>query len=311
MKLTKTIISPVLSILLILSISFLTNCSSDSSNNDGSNDNANAAPIFSGATSATADSTSAITISWSAATDDTSAASAIVYDIYQATSAGGQSYSSPSYTTTAGATSYQVTGLSSLTDYYFVVRARDEAGNSDGNTTEVTARTDKLLLSEGDLVITEIMANPNDVDDSDGEYIEIYNASGKTIDFSVNNVILEKVASTTATYTISTGTVDSGDYFLLCNNVDSTENSGITTCDTIFDVGGLTNGGANLNLTEDTTAIDTVTYASSTDEKSFELATNKLTADNSNTATNWGLAVSTYGDGNNYGTPGTINDYTN
>ncbi|VAX33567.1 hypothetical protein MNBD_NITROSPIRAE03-1875, partial [hydrothermal vent metagenome] len=100
-------------------------------------------PTFGGAATATAVSSSQIDLTWTAATDNVTPSSNIVYLIYISTTSGGQDFLlPPSYTTAAGATTYSVTGgLSSSTTYYFVVRARDEAGNIDNNTVEVSATT--------------------------------------------------------------------------------------------------------------------------------------------------------------------------
>src|SRR5215218_3743896 len=76
------------------------------------------------------------TLRWSPASDDRTPASEIVYEVYQATSPGGEEFDTPSYTTPAGATSYTTPELSSGTTYYFVVRARDSDGNVDGNLVE-------------------------------------------------------------------------------------------------------------------------------------------------------------------------------
>lgn len=97
-------------------------------------------PTFGGLRSAKADNKT-ITLRWAPASDNVSAATNIVYDIFQSATPGGESFAAPSYTSAAGAVSYTVTGLTLATKYYFVVRARDEAGNSDGNTTEVGAMT--------------------------------------------------------------------------------------------------------------------------------------------------------------------------
>lgn len=104
------------------------------------------APTFAGLTSATALNTD-ITLSWSAATDNVSAAADLVYSIYQSAAAGGQMYNMPSYTTLPGATSYKITGLVPNTTYYFAVRARDAAGNIDANTVERSAKTGGVSLS--------------------------------------------------------------------------------------------------------------------------------------------------------------------
>jgi hypothetical protein len=61
----------------------------------------------------------------------------IIYDVYQATTRGGENYSMPTYTTAPGATSFTTPMLPVFeTTYYFVVRARDRHGNEDANTVE-------------------------------------------------------------------------------------------------------------------------------------------------------------------------------
>jgi hypothetical protein len=104
------------------------------------------APTFAGLTSATAASTD-LTLSWSAATDNVSAAADLVYQIHQATAAGAEVFNTPTYTTAPGATSYKLTGLAPNTTYYFVARARDAAGNVDSNTVERSAKTGGVSLS--------------------------------------------------------------------------------------------------------------------------------------------------------------------
>jgi hypothetical protein len=97
------------------------------------------APVFAGLTSATAASSSSATLAWSAATDDVTPAAQLVYLVYYSTTAGGQNFAMPSVTTTAGATSVTVGGLSPSTTYHFVVRARDATGNIDGNVLQRSA----------------------------------------------------------------------------------------------------------------------------------------------------------------------------
>jgi len=75
-------------------------------------------------------------LSWRTARDDRTPRSRIVYDIYMATTPGGQSFAHPTYTTAAGATSFATPPLSSVEQHYFVVRARDAAGNRDRNRRE-------------------------------------------------------------------------------------------------------------------------------------------------------------------------------
>lgn len=98
-------------------------------------------PVFSGVVVAEAVSGSRINLLWGAAVDETTPTDAIVYDIYQAPEPGGQNFTAPAYTTEPGDLSFTVTGLDAATTYYFVVRARDEAGNQDQNTEERSAST--------------------------------------------------------------------------------------------------------------------------------------------------------------------------
>lgn len=97
-------------------------------------------PSFAGATAAQSGPNS-VTVSWSAASDNVSPAGQITYLLYQASTAGGATFNQPSFTTAPGATSFSVGKLAIRTTYYFVVRARDEAGNVDANRTEVSATT--------------------------------------------------------------------------------------------------------------------------------------------------------------------------
>jgi hypothetical protein len=75
-------------------------------------------------------------LAWDPAKDNRTPSGQIVYDVYQATTAGGEDFSAPTYTTPAGATSFDTPPLTTDQVFYFVVRARDKAGNSDSNTVE-------------------------------------------------------------------------------------------------------------------------------------------------------------------------------
>jgi hypothetical protein len=101
-------------------------------------------PTFAGLKSATTcipgpigpERTSSYHLSWEAATDNVTPSSKIIYNVYQASMAGGENFSQPTYTTAAGVTSFDTPQLSSIKTFYFVVRARDQAGNEDSNTVE-------------------------------------------------------------------------------------------------------------------------------------------------------------------------------
>jgi hypothetical protein len=80
--------------------------------------------------------TTSYTLRWEPATDNVTRSTKMVYDVYQASAPGGEDFSTPTYTTAAGATSFVTPPLPTDQAVYFVVRARDRAGNSDSNTIE-------------------------------------------------------------------------------------------------------------------------------------------------------------------------------
>jgi hypothetical protein len=101
-------------------------------------------PTFAGLNSATTcipgpiggGRTTSYHLTWDPATDNVTPSNRIVYDVYQATAPGGEDFSAATYTTPAGATSFDTPPLPTGKSFYFVVRARDQAGNRDSNTVE-------------------------------------------------------------------------------------------------------------------------------------------------------------------------------
>jgi predicted GH43/DUF377 family glycosyl hydrolase len=84
-----------------------------------------------------------VTLNWQTATDPDTVHSnsdpslPINYDVFYSTTSGGQDFISPNATTTA--LTIDVTGLTDGVLYYFVVRARDSAGNQESNIVERSA----------------------------------------------------------------------------------------------------------------------------------------------------------------------------
>jgi hypothetical protein len=101
-------------------------------------------PSFAGLKSATtcipgpigAGRTSSYHLRWDPATDNVSPSRKIAYDVYQANTFGAEDFATPTYTTPAGATSFTTPPLPTDKTFSFIVRARDQAGNSDSNTVE-------------------------------------------------------------------------------------------------------------------------------------------------------------------------------
>jgi hypothetical protein len=110
------------------------------------------APRFAGLTRATActpgaqrpgEKTPAL-LTWNSARDNRTLRSRLVYDVYMSSTPGGEDFLSPTWTTKPGVSRFRTPGLPAHGAAYFVVRARDQAGNEDGNTVE-RALTDPCL----------------------------------------------------------------------------------------------------------------------------------------------------------------------
>jgi len=94
-------------------------------------------PTFAGATGATTPTLNSIDLTWAAATD---ASGPIAYEVFLSLTSGVYDFTGPpDYSVaTLGTTA---TGLASNTTFYFIVRARDNQGNTELNTVEVSKRT--------------------------------------------------------------------------------------------------------------------------------------------------------------------------
>jgi hypothetical protein len=105
-------------------------------------------PTFAGCTGVVVQSDArTATFSWSPATDPVTSPDKIVYDVFQGLAPGAEDYTKPIATSDPGATSVFVTDLTPDATLYWVVRARDQAGNRDSNAAEQTGVTD-VSLSE-------------------------------------------------------------------------------------------------------------------------------------------------------------------
>jgi hypothetical protein len=170
----------------------------------------------------------------------------------------------------------------------------------------------------GDIVINEIMQNPAAVSDTLGEWIEIYNTTGATI--NINGWTLKDDGADS--HVINNGgplNVASGSYVVLCRNGNSSTNGGVT-CDYTYSGFLLANGDDEVVLQEDAGAqqeIARVVYdggptfpdptgASMVYVPSAQPPVVGYFADNQ-LATQWGTSTSSFG-GGDLGTPGSRND---
>jgi hypothetical protein len=155
-------------------------------------------PIFGGLINATATSTTAIELAWNAAEDDTTPASDMEYLIFQSTSSGSYDFMNPTYVVPAASIStlvtgnttglsYTVSGLNPCTDYFFVVRARDGAGNTDDNAEEFSTTTEcinfTLTVIRAGTGSGSITSSPAGIDCGD-DCSEVYE-EGTTVNLQV------------------------------------------------------------------------------------------------------------------------------
>lgn len=94
-------------------------------------------PTFDGVVSAREIASGLLEVTWGNGDDDRTDPSDLVYDIYVATTTGGQDFNTPTATSGAGVLSQMVSISQESLRYYIVVRTRDEAGNRDINVKEL------------------------------------------------------------------------------------------------------------------------------------------------------------------------------
>jgi hypothetical protein len=108
----------------------------------GKTGNDSEAPSFAGATKAEPATAAAVRLSWKSASDDLTPDEALTYVVYFGTKSGEVDLEAPFAVSAPGDSSMVVSGLPLAdTEYFFVVRARDAAGNMDDNEIEVSAKS--------------------------------------------------------------------------------------------------------------------------------------------------------------------------
>ncbi len=168
-------------------------------------------------------------------------------------------------------------------------------------------------LAAGDLIITEIMQNPDAVDDSLGEWLEIYNSTDSTVDLSGIELSDDGSDSHTIADTVE---VPAGGYAVLGRDDDSTANGGVTVSYAYGSDYTLANGDDEVILSYDGLIIDEVAYDGGTDfpdptGASMSLDGAILDSSDNDDGTNWCAESTSALDGGDYGTPGSANNQCN
>jgi hypothetical protein len=119
---------------------------------------------FGGATAAAPASATALYLAWASASDAGMADASIAgftYNVYLATTSGGENFSSPTTTSATGAFSTVLDdGLTMGATYYAVVRAVDAAGHEDDNKVEVSATLQADTAPPVFAGVTSVMTAP-------------------------------------------------------------------------------------------------------------------------------------------------------
>ena len=166
-------------------------------------------------------------------------------------------------------------------DAVFDLQNVSSAGASAGSPSQFTLTIeDGVGEHDGDVMITEFMANPEAASDTDGEYVELYNATNGSIDITDFAIDGDAIPSLT---------IPPRDFVALCRDEDSASNGGIS-CDAEVSL-SLTNSGTGntIQLTETpsgTKVVDKVTY----DESQVGVGQARIftgTTENGDASTNW------------------------
>lgn len=154
-----------------------------------------------------------------------------------------------------------------------------------------------------DLLITEIMANPNAVTDTKGEWFEIYNPSNDVFDF--NGITLSDNGSNSHLITGSTNLIiNPGEYFVFGKNSNTLQNGGYIA-DYVYSNFTLGNSDDEIILTDSIGNMLSLEYTSGfvSAGKSTELLSYEMLMANYGTTSDFN-----YGDGD-FGTPGSQGSY--
>ncbi len=163
-------------------------------------------------------------------------------------------------------------------------------------------------LVGGELVITEILQAPLQVDGDFGEWIELHNTTGDAIDLKGLSLLSDGGDSVDIEVSV---VVPAGGYAVLASSADPAKNGGL---DVDWAWGwdyGLKNSGQAVILTHGTVELDRVEYDNGNtfpdpEGASMSLDPAAVDVDDNDLGANWCVGTTPYGDGD-LGTPGEAN----
>ena len=195
--------------------------------------------------------------------------------------------------------------------------ACDDGNTKPGDGCSMTCGVESFNV--GDIIFTEFMANPSQVLDADGEWIELYNTTGEDIDINGWH-LAESNKNPHIIWSDEPVIVPAGGYLILTLTCDPAGNGGIEPgyCyeggivdEVVNPLIILNNDVDQVSLSWNAQVIDTLDYDDSAgwsvgNGVSTQLSAGLLDGVSNNLGTNWCAATEPYGDGD-LGTPGTAN----
>lgn len=160
----------------------------------------------------------------------------------------------------------------------------------------------------GDIVLTEILKNPDIIADELGEWFEVQNVGTGAVDLCGLVVTDTGTDSHTIARSVS---VAAGGYAVIGRSSDTSANGGVTVDyaipDATFQLG---NDGDELIVTGSGGELDRVVYDQTTfpDTKGRSMQLQVVDTASNDLAASWCEGTATYGTGDNVGTPGAVND---
>ena len=157
----------------------------------------------------------------------------------------------------------------------------------------------------GEIIITEIMADPNEVSDPDGEWFEIYNTSDRVIDLHGCKI---QDSGTDNFYINNTLNISAGEYLVFACSDAAT--SKLPVVDYVYSGLLLSNSSDELFFSSiESLEIDKVGYTSLITGKSIQLLPEVFDSINNDIEAYWTDSTSIVGNGNtDMGTPRAAND---
>jgi hypothetical protein len=132
---------------------------------------------------------------------------------------------------TGGGQSAVLTDALSIGEHNVTLSVTDGDGEVGTDTIHITVEDDTPIPPEpGDLIFTEFMVNPEAVQDEDGEWVELYNTSGSTLD--IQGYSFHDDGADIWVFDASIQ-VEAHGYIVLCANIDPSVNGGVP-CDGWF-----------------------------------------------------------------------------